>query len=74
MDRTIRRTGKIEDQTGRPREDHMTKTLALAAALVLAAPLAASACPGAKATSASNGDYTPIATAQGPAAPPSDTK
>lgn len=46
----------------------MTKTLAVAAALVLAAPLAASACPGAKATSASNGD-PPITTAQGPAAP-----
>jgi hypothetical protein len=44
----------------------MTKTLAVAAALVLAAPVVASACPGAKATSASNGDYTPITTAQGP--------
>ena len=56
------------------REDHMTKTLAVAAALVLAAPLAASACPGAKATSASNGDYTPITTAQAPTAPTTETK
>ena len=52
----------------------MTKTLALAAALVLAAPLVASACPGAKASSASTGDDAPITTAQAPTAPATGTK
>ncbi|BBF94801.1 hypothetical protein [Blastochloris tepida] len=52
----------------------MTKTLAIVAALVVAAPFAASACPGAKNTSASNGDYTPIKTAQAPGAPSAETK